>query len=89
MAVSAGEILEWKYAGTVTKRIAAYMATQITSGDLGRFSELPDTPELAKQWDVTPRTVIRAKRLLYDGELIKKASSGRYYVAWQPAETAS
>jgi DNA-binding GntR family transcriptional regulator len=81
MALSDREIGAWAADRAVVMRIAADLATRITSGTLERYSDLPSSSELAVQWDTATRTVSRAKRLLLDRGLIKKARDGSYYVA--------
>jgi GntR family transcriptional regulator len=75
------EIQEWVQSGSATKRIAADLATLISTGKLERFADLPDGDQLARKWGVSRGTVTRAKRLLAGHGLIKLTRDRRYYVA--------
>jgi DNA-binding GntR family transcriptional regulator len=75
------EIREWERSRSVTKRIAADLATMISTGKLGRFASLPDGDEIAHKWSVSMGTVTRAKRLLADRGVVKLTRDRHYYVA--------
>jgi len=81
MALSDIEIREWATGRNVAKTIAAHLATQIKTGRLPRWHDLPDNLSLAQQWDASERTAARAKELLALSGLITKSASGYYYVA--------
>jgi DNA-binding GntR family transcriptional regulator len=81
MSLTEGEIREWVNSGSVTKRIAADLATMITTGKLERFTNLPDREDLARKWNVSVGTITRAKRLLAEHGLVKLTKDRNYYVA--------
>ena len=74
-----GKIMEWQR-GTKPERIAADLATQIQTGKLGKWDELPLNRVLADKWGVTQRTITTAKSLLAQEGLLK-LTGRRYYVA--------
>lgn len=80
MTLRDSEIRAWTVDRSVVKRIAADLATRITTGKLRRYADLPSSSDLAEEWSTTTRTVSRAKRLLFDRDLIKKTRNGSYYV---------
>ena len=80
MSLTDREIREWANDRSVTKNIAADLATKIRSGVLNRWHDLPDSADLARRWDTSTRTVSRAKRLLADRGLLEKAGNS-YYVS--------
>jgi len=81
MPLTDTEIGAWANSETAIRRIAASLATMIKSGSLSQFSSLPDNEELAREWSVSRSTVMRAKRLLADHELITLGQGREYYVA--------
>jgi len=81
MSLTQDEIQEWANSGSAAKRIAADLATMITTGRLERFANLPDREELASTWNVSVETITRAKRLLADYGLVKLTQDRNYYVA--------
>jgi DNA-binding GntR family transcriptional regulator len=80
MALSDDELREWQNSGNTATRIAASLAVRIQNGSLGRYHDLPGNGELAKEWYVSTRTVARAKLLLWQKRLIKKAGNA-YFIA--------
>jgi DNA-binding GntR family transcriptional regulator len=80
MSLTDEEIRAWSSGPSVTRKIAADLATRIRTGKLERYAELPSSIALAREWGAAERTVTRAKRLLFDHGLIGKAGTG-YYVA--------
>jgi DNA-binding GntR family transcriptional regulator len=73
------QIMEWQR-GSMRERVAADLASRITSGKITKWGELPLNRTLADQWDVSHRTVSSAKKLLADAGLLAKEGT-RYYVA--------
>ena len=69
---------EWEKGG-VMKRMAADLARRINSGIMEQYAELPSNA-LADEWDVSERTVRKAKKLLADHGLLRKDGCN-YYVA--------
>jgi DNA-binding GntR family transcriptional regulator len=74
-----GKILEWQR-GTGPERIAADLASQIQNGKLSKWDSLPLNRELADKWDVSSRTISRAKNLLHAHGMLTIVDR-RYYVA--------
>jgi DNA-binding GntR family transcriptional regulator len=79
--VTDSEIREWERSGSAAKRIAADLATMISTGKLDRFASLPDSDQIALKWSVSQGTVTRAKRLLAERGLVKLTRDRHYYVA--------
>jgi DNA-binding GntR family transcriptional regulator len=79
VGLSDDEIIEWAYSRSIASQIAAELANSIRSGKLARWADLPDNDELARRWDTSMRTVLRAKKLLSDKGLIRMAGN-RYCV---------
>jgi DNA-binding GntR family transcriptional regulator len=79
LGLSDDEIIEWAYSRNIANQIAADLANKIRSGKLNRWDDLPDNDELARMWDTSMRTVLRAKKLLSDKGLIRMAGN-RYCV---------
>jgi DNA-binding GntR family transcriptional regulator len=77
------KIHEWAICQNVAKRIAADLAANINKGVLDRRSDLPHSASLADHYDVSIRTVARAKAILANHGMIEKAG-GRYYLALRP-----
>jgi DNA-binding GntR family transcriptional regulator len=73
-------IQEWTASRQADHKIAAYFASKIASGQLTSWSEFPDNTETARTYDVSIRTVIRAKQLLMLQGAAKKVA-GVYVVA--------
>lgn len=63
------QIEQWDRSTCLAENIAADLAIGIRSA---RLSSLPSSRSIAIEWDVSPRTVRRAKRLLAETDLIKK-----------------
>lgn len=80
MGLSNDELQEWQNSGSMARRIAASLAEMIQDGRLGRYRDLPGDRELAKEWCVSARTAGRAKLLLAQKRLIKKAGNA-YFIA--------
>jgi DNA-binding GntR family transcriptional regulator len=73
------QIMEWQR-GTMAERVAADLASQIDRGSVSKWGSLPLNRTVAEKWDVSERTVTKAKRLLADhGVLV--ADGNRFYVA--------
>lgn len=69
---------EWDNAsGAVAKQIAADLAIQIQAS---RITAIPENASIAYEWNVSERTVRRAKKLLGDEGVIRKDDTGRYYL---------
>jgi DNA-binding GntR family transcriptional regulator len=73
------QIMRWQR-GSMRERVAADLASRITSGQITKFNDLPLNRTLAGEWDVSHRTVSSAKKLLADEGLLTKDGT-RYYVA--------
>jgi DNA-binding GntR family transcriptional regulator len=74
-----GLIMRWQR-GTMTERVAADLASQIGKGSVSKWGSLPLNRTVAEKWDVSERTVTKAKRLLADhGVLV--VDGKRFYVA--------
>jgi DNA-binding GntR family transcriptional regulator len=80
MALSNNELREWRNSRSTAKRIAGSLAVMIQDGSLSRYHDLPGNGELAEEWRVSTRTVGRAKLLLAQKRLIKKAGNA-YFIA--------
>lgn len=83
--VSDAEILTWAGDRSARLQIAARLARQIRDGSYPDWAQLPSGTALARQYDVSARTVNRAQRLLADRGLIRRAGSF-YYVVTAPAD---
>ena len=73
------QILLWQR-GNGVERIAADLAYRISNGSLTRWDSLPLNRTLAKEWNVSSRTISRAKKLLYDHGVLT-LDGRRYYVS--------
>lgn len=73
------QISAWEATGQATKKIAAHLARKILSGTLRAYAALPSNESLAREWDASERTAIRAKELLAGYGLLRK-ENGTYYV---------
>jgi DNA-binding GntR family transcriptional regulator len=73
------QIIKWQR-GTMAERVAADLASQINKGNLSRWDSPPLNSTLADKWDVSERTISKAKRLL-GGQGMLTLVDGRYYVA--------
>ena len=73
------QIMTWQR-GTVVEQIAADLASQINNGNLSKWDSLPLNRALADKWDVSSRTVSRAKSLLHAHGILTLVER-RYYVA--------
>lgn len=79
-AVSEKELREWAGSRTTYLRIAAALARQITEKGWDSWHTVPANSDLARVWDCSPDTAIRAKRLLRAyGVLVYERRA--YYVA--------
>jgi DNA-binding GntR family transcriptional regulator len=77
--LTSAEIGVWEVKGGVTEQIAAHLARRILSGRLRAYAGLPSNESLAREWDASERTAVRAKELLAGYGLLRK-ESGTYYV---------
>lgn len=77
--VTDAEILAWSCDTSPRLRIAARLAREVMDGKYGNWKLLPSASALADEYDVSPRTVDRAKHLLADRGLMRR--EGRYYYA--------
>lgn len=84
MGLSDQEIIEWKHDRSMAKNIAADLATTIRSGRLRPWDPLPDNYDLARKWDASTSTVLRAKKMLYVRGLLRIAGT-RYCVQGEKA----
>jgi DNA-binding GntR family transcriptional regulator len=73
------QIMRWQR-GTMAVRAAADLASQIVNGKLSKWDDLPLNRTLADKWNVSERTVSKAKRLL-GGHGVLVMDGKRYYVA--------
>jgi DNA-binding GntR family transcriptional regulator len=73
------QIMKWQR-GTMAERVAAHLASQINNGKLSKWDSLPLNRDLADNWNVSERTISKAKRLL-GGQGMLTLVDGRYYVA--------
>jgi DNA-binding GntR family transcriptional regulator len=73
------QILKWQR-GTKAEQVAADLASQIKNGNLSKWDSLPLNSALADKWNVSERTISKAKRLLGDQRILTLVD-GRYYVA--------
>jgi DNA-binding GntR family transcriptional regulator len=73
------QIMRWQR-GTMAEQVAADLAAQITNGNLSKWDSPPLNRTLADKWDVSERTISKAKRLL-GGQGMLTLVDGRYYVA--------
>jgi DNA-binding GntR family transcriptional regulator len=72
-------IMQWQR-GTMAEQVAADLASQIKNGKLSKWDSLPLNRTLAATYDVSERTISKAKNLLdYHGLLLMDGN--RYYVA--------
>jgi DNA-binding GntR family transcriptional regulator len=72
-------IMQWQR-GTMPEQIAAELASQINNGKLSKWDSLPINRILADKWDVSERTITKAKRLLCDHGMLTLVDRG-FYVA--------
>lgn len=79
MTLSYDQILMWQR-GTMAEQVAADLASQINNGNLSKWDTLPLNRTLAGKWDVSERTISKAKRLLHSQGLLT-LDGKRYYVA--------
>jgi DNA-binding transcriptional regulator YhcF (GntR family) len=68
-------IRSWENSASTPMNIAADVAIGIREG---RIRAVPSTGEVAREWDTSPRTVQRAKKLLEDHGIIKRDAAGYY-----------
>ncbi len=78
-ALTPEQISEWASGGKASQ-VAASLAREITGGTLRRYAELPASSQLAREHDVSERTVSAAKKLLADHGILK-LENRRYHVA--------
>jgi DNA-binding transcriptional MocR family regulator len=67
-------------------QIAESIATPIRAGTLTRGERVPSVRELARQYSVSPGTVLQAYRMLEDTRLIEARPRSGYFVAARPAQ---
>lgn len=73
-------IREWLKSGKRAEKIAADLAAKIASGQLHRWQELPTLAALAREHDVSERTISTVKSLLAVHGFLT-LDERRYYVA--------
>jgi hypothetical protein len=75
-------IEKWAASNSPMLRVAARLATDITTGKRPQFSPLPDQDTLISDHSASNSSVTRAKQMLArDYGLITKGTSRYYYVA--------
>jgi DNA-binding GntR family transcriptional regulator len=79
MTLNYDQILKWQR-GTMAEQVAAEIASQINNGKLSKWDSLPINRTLADKWDVSERTITKAKRLLCDHGTLTLVDR-RFYVA--------
>jgi DNA-binding GntR family transcriptional regulator len=72
------QIMRWQR-GTMAEQIAADLASQINNGNLSKWESPPLNSTLADKWDVSERTITKAKRLLCDHGMLTLVDR-RFYV---------
>jgi DNA-binding GntR family transcriptional regulator len=70
----------WQRSGRRAESIAADMATKIRTGRYKQYQTLPPNIDVAQEYGVSKTTVINAKRLLAEHEILAK-DNGVYIVA--------
>jgi len=65
-------------------QIAESIGTPIRTGTLAHGERIPSVRDLARQWNVSPGTVMQAYRTLEDARLIEARSRSGYFVAARP-----
>jgi DNA-binding GntR family transcriptional regulator len=73
------QIMKWQR-GTMAEEVAADIASQINNGSLSKWDSLPLNSTLADKWNVSERTITKAKRLLCNHGMLTLVDR-RYYVA--------
>jgi DNA-binding GntR family transcriptional regulator len=73
------QIMKWQR-GTMAEQVAADLASQINNGTLSKWESLPLNRTLGDKWNVSERTISKAKRLL-GGQGMLTLVDRRYYVA--------
>jgi DNA-binding GntR family transcriptional regulator len=73
-------IRRWRAQGNRSEQIAPELAAKITGSQMRTWDELPSPAALAGEYDVSQRTIARAKSLLADHDFLVRAN-GRYYIA--------
>lgn len=81
MAVSDADIQEWALSSRSVTRIAADLAKRIKSGRYRRYQQLPPNDDIADEYGVSVRTLIRAKQLLAKHKVLAKDEGNIYIVA--------
>jgi DNA-binding GntR family transcriptional regulator len=79
MTLDYEHIMKWQR-GTMAEQVAADLASQINNGQLSRWESLPLNRTLADKWNVSERTITKAKRLLCDHRMLTLVDR-RFYVA--------
>jgi DNA-binding GntR family transcriptional regulator len=77
--VSYDQILQWQR-GTMAEQIAADLTSRISKGSLSKWDSLPLNRTLAKELNVSERTISKAKRILH-GHGVLTLDCRRYYIA--------
>lgn len=73
-------VRQWQRSGVRAQVVAADLAAKIRSERPAPWQELPPIADLAEQYQVSYRTVTRAKQFLADAGLLR-ADASRYVVA--------
>jgi DNA-binding GntR family transcriptional regulator len=73
------QIMKWQR-GTMAEQVAADLASQINNGKLTNWESLPLNGTLADKWNVSERTISKAKIRL-GGHGLLTLVDRRYYVA--------
>jgi DNA-binding GntR family transcriptional regulator len=77
---TAALIKQWRASSKRVEQVAAELAAKINAGRLHRYEELPLQAALAKEYDVSERTISSVKRLLAVHDFLTKENR-RYYIA--------
>ena len=75
------DIREWALSNRPVMRIAADIAKRIKSGRYRRYQQLPPNDDIADEYGVSVRTLIRAKQLLAKHKVLAKGEGNVYIVA--------
>lgn len=82
-------IRQWAASPNAAEQIAAGLARKIASGQLTQWDEFPPNRETADDYGVSPRTVIRARKLLADETDGQPGNSGAYMSSRSPLRRPS
>jgi DNA-binding GntR family transcriptional regulator len=74
-------IEEWAKSRYMAERVAAGLARRIRSGRYRKYEQLPPNYGVAREYDVSIATLIRAKRLLAEHDVLEKTGENVYVVA--------